>query len=356
PQNRLHLSIHEETAWGANMHRLRSKSCGSLNKENYFAETGRGLPLQNHVRVPLQASIARRLSDRESEKRSQGGDNGNGTTPPLPPRRTPSPRPSGASGVVQQSGASVRTRMMLGTGGQHLSDQGATGAVAPSVQSSSAAAASGAGALPLVQFFGSGRGLLQPPHLCRECNIVETAVGALMLTRERRRAAAREAADRIAALELRHSNLVDSFRRGSLGLGVQAGSVLESHRALRQARQDALQEAKAFQEEEASLQDFIDASYHERERQEHRSHDLHKRRLRNQLAEYALLRAEAALERQRQAATLQRRLMDVLSQALVAEGEEDIRRIRYEEETIRRQLQDLDEERTNPHRGRRKPA
>ncbi|RQX66550.1 hypothetical protein TGCAST_390220, partial [Toxoplasma gondii CAST] len=325
------------------------------NKGNYFAETGRGLPLQNHVRVPQQASVARRLSDRESEKRSQGGDNGNGTTPPLPPRRTPSPRPSGASGVVQQSGASVRTRMMLGTGGQHLSDQGATGAVAPSVQSSSAAAASGAGALPLVHFFGSGRGLLQPPHLCRECNTVETAVGALMRTRERRRAAAREAADRIAALEGQHERLASLFRRGH-GQGTRAGDILLSHQRLQRARREATLQDESLRGEEASLEAFIRVASEKREREGQRSLEVLRQRVENQIAELAVLRIEAALERQREMVELERRLDDLLAPSVDAQSDERVRQMIAEADGIQRQIEQLAEETRSPRRGRRKPA
>ncbi|EPR56760.1 hypothetical protein TGGT1_245428 [Toxoplasma gondii GT1] len=338
------------------MHRLRSKSCGSLNKENYFAETGRGLPLQNHVRVPLQASIARRLSDRESEKRSQGGDNGNGTTPPLPPRRTPSPRPSGASGVVQQSGAGLGTSIMLGTGGQHLSDQGATGAVAPSVQSSSAAVASGAGALPLVQFFGRPSSSSQSAHLCPACRNVEEAVAKRNVLRGRRQAAAREAAQRIAELELQHLQLVRTFRYGGLEQVGRMGNILESHQMLRQARRDAEQEERVSRDEEAALSAFIDKSSDRQEAEERVAGEVLRQRLQNQLAQYAVLRIEAAIERQRQMVQLQRQLVDVLAQRLGAENQEERALLDAEADRILQEIEHAADPARNPQRGRRKPA
>ncbi|KFG47196.1 hypothetical protein TGDOM2_397970 [Toxoplasma gondii GAB2-2007-GAL-DOM2] len=245
--------------------------------------------------------------------------------------------------------------MMLGTGGQHLSDQGATGAVAPSVQSSSAAAASGAGALPLVQFFGSGRGLLQPPHLCRECNTVETAVGALMRTRERRRAAAREAADRIAALEGQHERLASLFRRGH-GQGTRAGDILLSHQRLQRARREATLQDESLRGEEASLEAFIRVASEKREREGQRSLEVLRQRVENQIAELAVLRIEAALERQREMVELERRLDDLLAPSVDAQSDERVRQMIAEADGIQRQIEQLAEETRSPRRGRRKPA
>nr|PUA90417.1 hypothetical protein TGBR9_200010 [Toxoplasma gondii TgCATBr9] len=358
-QNPFRLAIHGKTErdrdGNCTQHGVRSNDFRFVDEGDMSAEVGRGLALQKHVRVPLQASIARRLSDRESEKRSQGSDNGNGTTPPLPPRRTPSPRPSGASGVVQQGGAGVGTPTMLGTGGQHLSDQGATGSVAPSVQSSSSSAVSVEGALPLIQFFGSRSSSPEIP-LCHACHTVEAAVGVLQSIRHRRRAGAREAAERIAALESQHALLVSSSTQREHSQGARPSDILVSHRALQRARREATRQEETLRGEEASLEAFIRVASEKREREGQRSLEVLRQRVENQTAELAVLRVEAALERQREMVELERRRGDLLALALVAEDDEEYLRLSAEEEAVQRQIEQLAEETRRPRRGRRKPA
>ncbi|KEP65433.1 UNVERIFIED_CONTAM: hypothetical protein HHA_245432 [Hammondia hammondi] len=354
-QNRLHLSIHQETAgrdddWDGAHPSLRSKALGPLNKENYFAEPGRGLPSQKHFRVPLQASIARRLSDRESEKRSQGADNENGTAPSLPPRQAPSLRRSGDRGILQQSGPGVRT------GGQRLSNQGATGAVALPVQPSSSTAVGGGGALPLVQFFGSHSSLPQSAHLCPACQSVEEAVAQRASLRAQRQAAALEAAQRIAALELQHMNLLTAVTQGGLEQVGRMGEILESHQMLRQARRDAEQQAQASRDEEAALNAVIDSSSERQEAEELMAAQVLRQRVRGQLADIALLRIEAAIDRQREMAALQRQLVDVLSQRIGAENQEERARLDAEGDRLLQEIENVAGPARNPQRGRRKPA
>ncbi|KEP60499.1 UNVERIFIED_CONTAM: hypothetical protein HHA_245428 [Hammondia hammondi] len=359
-QNPFRLAIHGETERdrdsNCTQHGVRSKDFSFVDEGDISAEAGGGLALQKHAPSPLQASAARRLSDRESETGWTGAGNGKRGAAPSPQRQDPSPRRSGASGVVQQSGANVSMPTTSRTGGQHLSDKGATGAVVSSVQSSSPAAVGGEGALPLVQFFGSRSSLLQPPHLCAECNTIETAVGALRSIKHRRRAAAREAAHRIAALESQHFLLVSASSQREHDQGVRPSDILASHQTLQRARREATRQEETLRGEEASMEAFIRMASQKHEREEQRSLEVLRQLVETQIAELAVLRVEAALGRQRELVELERRRGNVLAQALVTENHEEYLRLIAEEEVIQRQIEQLTDETRTRRRGRRKPT
>ncbi|KFH04123.1 hypothetical protein TGMAS_366670, partial [Toxoplasma gondii MAS] len=196
----------------------------------------------------------------------------------------------------------------------------------------------------------------QSAHLCPACRNVEEAVAKRNVLRGRRQAAAREAAQRIAELELQHLQLVRTFRYGGLEQVGRMGNILESHQMLRQARRDAEQEERVSRDEEAALSAFIDKSSDRQEAEERVAGEVLRQRLQNQLAQYAVLRIEAAIERQRQMVQLQRQLVDVLAQRLGAENQEERALLDAEADRILQEIEHAADPARNPQRGRRKPA
>ncbi|CBZ55842.1 hypothetical protein NCLIV_062680 [Neospora caninum Liverpool] len=343
--------------WVNRGHDLTQRASGDwVSAGGHSMDTAPGVTVQAwHAPRPPQASISRRLSDTESEKGGgHDGVNRRGGGNPSTRQGDPVAQATGYSTVAQHSEGTVSTPRPSGTGEQHLRTQAPTGRLSSSLQTSPTTG--GAPAMPaLARFFGTRSGSPHRGASCASCDSIDTAMEALLATRRRRWTAESRSAAQIAELERQHATHARSAAQGN-GRSGDEGPQVSIYQQLQDARRAGAAEQSDLRQQEATLSGFVDAQIRDRKRREERRAMQLQAQLRVLVAEAALARAQATLNRHQRMADLQEVLDNLAALRVREPSREQQQRMRDQEDEILEQLRQEGEEVMHPRRSRRKPA